>query len=62
MSHFLCDDDQWVPVFRQEVEDAPDLEGVIIGDEKMAHVDVFLETQGPAHIVELQYVKVIPNL
>ena len=40
-THLLSDHDQRVPVFRQEVEDAPDLEGVVIGDEQLALFQVF---------------------
>lgn len=32
-AHLLGDDDQRVSVLGQEVEDAPDLEGVVVGDD-----------------------------
>lgn len=61
-THLLRDDDQRVSVLRQEVEDAPDLEGVVVGDEQLALVHVFSEAQRPAHSVEVLAVKIIRHL
>lgn len=61
-THLLGDHDQRVSVLRQEVEDAPDLEGVVVGDEQLALIQVFPEAQRPAHLVEVLPVKVIPHL
>ncbi len=61
-THLLSDDDQRVSVLRQEVEDAPDLEGVVVGDEQLALIEVFPGAQRPAHFVEVLTVKVIRHL
>lgn len=61
-THLLRDYDQRVSVLRQEVEDAPDLEGIVVGDEQLALVHVFSEAQRPAHFVEVLTVKIICHL
>lgn len=61
-THLLSDDHQRVSVLRQEVEDAPDLEGVIVGDEQLALIQVFPGAQRPAHFVEVLTVKIIRHL
>lgn len=61
-THLLSDDHQRVSVLRQEVEDAPDLEGVVVGDKKLAWIHVFPGAQSPAHFVEVLTVKVIRRL
>lgn len=61
-THLLRDNDQRVSVLRQEVEDAPDLEGIVVGDEQLALVHVFPEAQRPAHFVEVLTVKIICHL
>lgn len=61
-SDLLSDDDQGVSVFRQEVEDAPDLEGVIVTDLELILLQVLPIRQRPAHFVEVLTVKVILHL
>lgn len=36
--HLLSDDDEWVSILGQEVEDAPDLECVVVADGQLAQV------------------------
>lgn len=62
ITHLLSDDHQRVSVLRQEVEDAPDLEGVVVGDKKLALIHVFPGAQSPAHFVEVLTVKVVRRL
>lgn len=61
-SHLLSDNDQRVPVLRQEVEDAPDLEGIIVVDEQLTHSQVLPGAQQPAHPVEVLPVEVFRHL
>ena len=61
-SHLLSDDGQWVFLFRQEVEDAPDLESVFVRDEEVGSVEVLTGAQGPAHSVKVLPVKVVLDL
>lgn len=61
-AHLLRDDDQGVLVLGQEVEDAPDLEGVVIGDDQPAQIQVLLGAQRPAHLVEVLTIKVVGHL
>lgn len=61
-AHLLRDDDQGVLVLGQEVEDAPDLEGVVMGDDEPARVQVLPGAQRPAHLVEVLAIKVIGHL
>lgn len=60
--YLLGDDDQWVSVLRQEVEDAPDLESVVVGDVQLVQIQVFPGAQRPAHFVEVLTIKVICHL
>lgn len=62
LTHLLCDDHQRVPVLGQEVEDAPDLEGVVVGDAQLASVQVLPGAKRPAHLVEVLTVEVVPHL
>lgn len=61
-AHLLRDDDQGVLLLRKEVEDAPDLEGVVVGDDQPAQVQVLPGAQRPAHLVEVLTIKVIGHL
>lgn len=61
-AHLLRDDDQGVLLLRQEVEDAPDLEGVVVGDDQPAQVQVLPGAQRPAHLVEVLTIKVTGHL
>lgn len=60
-SHLLGDDAQRVSFLRQEVEDAPDLEGVVVGHER-TFLQVLPVAQSPAHFVEVLTVEVIRHL
>ena len=60
--HLLSDHGQRVSVLRQEVEDAPYLEGVVVGDEQLTPVQVLPGAQRPAHFVEVLTVKVTRHL
>lgn len=62
VAHLLGDDGQRVPVLTQEVEDAPDLEGVVIRDQQVAAVQVLSGTQRPAHPVKVLTVKLLLHL
>lgn len=61
-SYLLGDNDERVSVLGQEVEDAPDLEGVVVADGQLAQVQVLAAAQRPAHLVELLLVKVVGHL
>lgn len=61
-SYLLGDNDERVSVLGQEVEDAPDLEGVVVADGQLALVQVLAAAQRPAHLVELLLVKVAGHL
>lgn len=61
-AHLLHDDDQRVLVLGQEVENAPDLEGVVVGDDQLALVQVLPGAERPAHLVEVLTVEVVGHL
>lgn len=61
-SYLLCDNEERVSFLGQEVEDAPDLEGVVVADGQLAQVQVLAAAQCPAHLVELLLVKVVGHL
>lgn len=61
-SHLLSGYRQWVFILRQEVENAPDLEGILVRDEKVASVEVLPGAQDPAHSVKVLPVKVVLDL
>lgn len=61
-SYLLGDHDERVSLLGQEVEDAPDLEGVVVADGQLALVQVLAAAQRPAHLVELLLVKVAGHL
>lgn len=61
-SYLLGDNDERVSVLGQEVEDTPDLEGVVVADGQLALVQVLAAAQRPAHLVELLLVKVVGHL
>ena len=61
-AHLFSDHNQRVSVLRQKVEDAPDLEGVIVGDEQLILVQVLPRAQCPAHFVKVLTVKVTRHL
>lgn len=56
--HLFCDNCEWIFIFRKEVEDAPDSEGVFFRHEQIHGVDVLRRRQSPAHLIELDEVKV----
>lgn len=61
-SYLLGDNDERVSVLGQEVEDAPDLEGIVVADGQLVLVQVLAAAQRPAHLVELLLVKVVGHL
>lgn len=61
-SYLLGDNDERVSVLGQEIEDDPDLEGVVVADGQLAQVQVLAAAQRPAHLVELLLVKVVGHL
>ena len=62
MLHLLADDRQWVAVLTQEVEDAPDLEGIVVRYQQVAAVQVLSGAQRPAHPVKVLAVKLLLHL
>ena len=62
MLHLLADDRQWVAVLTQEVEDTPDLEGIVVRYQQVAAVQILPGTQRPTHPVKVLAVKLLLHL
>lgn len=62
LPHLFSNNDKWIRVLWQKVENAPDFESVFIWDEESFKAEIFIATQSPAHLVKLHYVKLLPYL
>ena len=62
LPHLFNNDDQWIFVLRQKVENAPDFESIIVWDVQPLSVKIFHVTQRPAHPVELHEIKIFLHL